>query len=209
MPREAVVVDGHGDSAVGIVELLVENGFIVHVLTSEAGAKRFIKHPVYIHVARGDYEEALSKIDLDKVEFAVILTDDDELNVKLGRKCRERGVPRVVVLIRDSRVENEISEEGIVPVYVSQCVIGRVGRLLNLKFARYTPIRGNIGILELLVTSDVKVLGYRIGELEVEYGVKACIIRNGDFVREQDSEVQEGDYLVIIGPLDRLRELAS
>jgi trk system potassium uptake protein TrkA len=81
--------------------------------------------------------------------------------------------------------------------------------MLNLKFTRIIPIKGGVALLEMLVTSDSKVLGRSVGELEEETGAKIAVVRDDGFISAKDAEIQEGDYLIAVGPQEDLQTLAD
>ncbi|WP_167828111.1 TrkA C-terminal domain-containing protein [Thermoproteus tenax] len=210
MAKRALVLDSGDDLTRIVIEALAENGYIIHLVSNEDRGREFTKYPVYIHTIKSEnYEELLNKIGLEDIEIALFISFNDSLNISLAKFCRSRGIPRVVAVLRNNRFEEEADKFGIIAVSASQCLLGRLYRVLDLKFTRITPIRGNIGFLEMLVTSDSKVLGHTIRDVDESYGVKAAILRGDEFTTSPDSEIQEGDYFMAIGPIDSLKDLSS
>jgi trk system potassium uptake protein TrkA len=70
-------------------------------------------------------------------------------------------------------------------------------------------IKDEVALLEMLVTSDSKVLGRSIGDLERETGAKIAIVRHDGFITAEDAEIQEGDYLIAVGPQEDLQTLTD
>lgn len=210
MVRKALVIDSGDDLAKLVIDALADNGYVVHLISSEHRGKEFVKYPVYIHTIRSEtYEELLDKIGLEDVEVALLISPNDSLNLSLGKLCRSKGVPRVVAVVRNQNYVEEADEYGIITVSASQCVFGRLYRVLNLKYTKITPLRGDLAILEMYVTADSKALGKSLMEIEESYGVKAVLMRGDDIITSPDEVVQEGDQLVALGPAEILKDLSS
>lgn len=209
MKREALVLDDLSDATVNIVNILVENGFSVHLITRSERADRFLAEPIYIHVF-GDLPTLatiLSDIDLGNVEVALLLSPNDEINLMLARMLREKGVPRVVVVVRGSEKAEMARELGVDVVDLSHYITTKIQRLLSLKFAKITPISRGICMLEMLITGDSRILGATIRDLEEKYDADIVVIREERLVKDPDSALQAGDYLVAVGPITSLNEL--
>ncbi|MGC9118651.1 MAG: TrkA family potassium uptake protein [Thermoproteus sp.] len=210
MARKALVLDSGDDLTKLVVEALADNGYTIHLISNEYRGKEFIKYPVYIHTIKSEtYEALVDRIGLEDVETALFISPNDSLNMSLAKLCRSRGVPRVIVTLRNQAAEEEAEKYGIVTVNVSQCILGRLYRLLNLKYTRITPLRGDFGLLEMFVTADSRPLGRSLAEIEESYGVKAALIRNDEIITSPDAVAQEGDYLMAMGSLEALRDLSS
>ncbi|MFB6490209.1 MAG: TrkA C-terminal domain-containing protein [Thermoproteus sp. AZ2] len=210
MARKALVLDSGDDLAKYVVEALADNGYIIHLISNESRGKEFLRFPVYIHTVKGEkYEDLLEEIGLGEVEVALLISMNDGLNISLAKACRERGVPIVIASIRNSSYAEDAEKYGIAAVSTSQCLLGRIYRILNLRFSRITPLKGDVGLLEILVTADSRVIGEELGELERKYGVKASIIRENELLIDPETVVQEGDYLIIIGRHEVLKELST
>jgi len=207
--REALVLDSNDDLALQLVRVLAENGYVVRVLAPRERTKTFEKFPVYIHTLSENYEKVVKDIDFSKIEVAVFPSPNDMLNLYFARFAKSQGVPIVVITTRSSQAAKQAEESGIEAVVVYHCVLSRMLRILNLRFARIIPIRGEVAMLEMVVTADSKVLGRKIGEVEEEAGAKVSIIRGDDFVTSPEEEIQEGDYLVAIGPQGDLQRLTE
>jgi len=207
--REALVLDSNDDLALQLVRVLAENGYVVRVLVPRERTKIFEKFPVYIHTLSENYEKVVKDIDFSKIEVAVFPSPNDMLNLYFARFAKSQGVPIVVITTRSSQAAKQAEELGIEAVVVYHCVLSRMLRILNLRFARIVPIRGEVAMLEMVVTADSKLLGRKIGEVEEETGAKVSIVRGDDFVTSPEEEIQEGDYLVAIGPQGDLQRLTE
>ncbi|MEZ0248041.1 MAG: NAD-binding protein [Thermoproteus sp.] len=210
MARRALVLDSGDDLAKMVVDALAENGYTIHLISSEHRGKEFIKYPVYIHTVKAEtYEEVLDNIGLEDVEIAILISPNDKLNLSIGKICRSKGVPRVIATMRNQVYVEEAEEYGIVTISASQCVLGRLYRVLNLKYTKITPLRGDFGLLEMFVTADFKAIGKSLAELEESYGVKAALIRGDEIITAPDAVIQEGDNLIAMGVLEALKDLLS
>ncbi len=209
MKREALILDDFSDATLNLVEVLIGNGFTVHLLTNSERARMFLLEPTYIHLFDdlSSLADALSDINLDNVEVALLLSPNDELNLMLAKMLRERGVPRVVVTLRGSRGVEEARELGVDVIDVSHHIMNRVQRFLQLRYSKITPISGDIGMLETLITGDSRILGATVMDLERRYEADIIVIREGRLVRDPDTVLQVGDYLIAVGSMSSLSEL--
>jgi len=207
--REALVLDSNDDLAPQLAKMLSDNGYVVRVLATRERAKIFEKEPVYIHTLTENYEKIVKEIDFSHVEMAVFPSPNEMLNFSLARLARSQGVPMVVIVARSASVAEQAEDEGITAIITYHCVVSRLLRMLNLKFTRIIPIKGGVALLEMLVTSDSKVLGRSVGELEEETGAKIAVVRDDGFITAKDAEIQEGDYLIAVGPQEDLQTLAD
>jgi trk system potassium uptake protein TrkA len=207
--REALVLDSNDDLAPQLAKMLSDNGYVVRVLATRERAKIFEKEPVYIHTLTENYEKIVKEIDFSHVEMAVFPSPNEMLNLSLARLARSQGVPMVVIVARSASVAKQAEDEGITAIITYHCVMSRLLRMLNLKFTRIIPIKGGVALLEMLVTSDSKVLGRSVGELEEETGAKIAVVRDDGFISAKDAEIQEGDYLIAVGPQEDLQTLAD
>ncbi len=156
MARKALVLDSCGDLTKLVVEALADNGYTIHLISNEYRGKEFIKYPVYMHTIKSvseTYEALVDRIGLEDGETAIFIPPNDSLNMSLTKLCRSRGVPRVVVTLRNQAAGEEAGKYGIVTANVSQCILGGLYRLLNLKYTRITPFRGDFGLLEMFRSS--------------------------------------------------------
>lgn len=209
MKREALILDDFSDATLNLVEVLIGNGFTVHLLTNSERARMFLLEPTYIHLFDdlSSLADALSDINLDNVEVALLLSPNDELNLMLAKMLRERGVPRVVVTLRGSKGVEEARELGVDVIDVSHHIMNRVQRFLQLRYSKITPISGDIGMLEMLITGDSRILGATVMDLERRYEADIIVIREGRLVRDPDTVLQVGDYLIAVGSMSSLSEL--
>jgi len=203
------VLDSNDDLAPQLAKMLSDNGYVVRVLATRERAKIFEKEPVYIHTLIENYEKIVKEIDFSHVEVAVFPSPNEMLNLSLARLAKSQGVPMVVIVARSASVAKQAEDEGITAIITYHCVVSRLLRMLNLKFTRIIPIKGGVALLEMLVTSDSKVLGRSVGELEEETGAKIAVVRDDGFISAKDAEIQEGDYLIAVGPQEDLQTLAD
>ncbi|AKT34882.1 K+ transport system, NAD-binding component [Pyrobaculum sp. WP30] len=209
MVREALVLDSNDDLAPQLAKMLSDNGYVVRVLATRERAKIFEKEPVYIHTLTENYEKVVKEIDFSHVEMAVFPSPNEMLNLSLARLAKSQGVPMVIIVARSASVAKQAEDEGMTAIITYHCVVSRLLRMLNLKFTRIIPIKGGVALLEMLVTSDSKVLGRSVGELEEETGAKIAVVRDDGFISAKDAEIQEGDYLIAVGPQEDLQSLAD
>jgi trk system potassium uptake protein TrkA len=207
--REALILDSNDDLTVQLATILTENGYVARILTTKERAKTFEKIPVYIHTVLESYERVLNELDFSHIEIAVFASPNDMLNLTLARLARSQGVPIVIITARSNHVIKQAEEVGVLTIIPHHCVLSRILRILNLKFTKIIPIRGEVSILEMLVTSDSKILGRTIGELEDDTGSKIAVVRGNELITAREAEIQEGDYLIAVGYHAELQKITE
>ncbi|MEM0462869.1 MAG: TrkA C-terminal domain-containing protein [Pyrobaculum sp.] len=209
MAREALVLDSNDEMARQLVSVLAENGYVVRVITTKQRAKLFEKSPVYIHLIDENYDKIIREIDFSHIEIAVFASPNDMLNLTLAKAARSQGVPMVIITARGSAIIKEAEEAGVQVIVPYHCVISRLLRMLNLKFTKIYPLRGEISMLEMLVTSDSHLLGRTICDVEEEIGGRVAVIREDQIITAGEAEIQEGDYVIAIGYQTDLQKITE
>lgn len=199
MAREALILDSNDDLAAQLAAILTENGYVARILTTRERAKTFERIPLYIHTIPEKYERVVEDLDFSHIEIAVFASPNDMLNLTLAKLARSQGVPIVIITARLNQVIQQAEEAGVLTIIPYHCVLSRLLRILNLKFTKIIPIRGEISMLEMLVTSDSKILGRTIGDVEDDTGSKITVVRGDELITAREAEIQEGDYLIAVG----------
>jgi trk system potassium uptake protein TrkA len=206
--RRALILGSGDEASIYIADILSNNGYIVHVLAREEDAKRYLEKPVYIHIFKqGEIGEELEKI-ANEIEVALLLSFDERLNISLGKILRSKGVPMAITLVRSSETEESAEKDGLIPINISRTIVEELMNMLKLRFTRFIPVDGSLGVLALSIASDSKLVGKSLLEIEDKYMVKILIIREGRDIRDPSAVVQEGDRIIVIGRYEDLRELA-
>lgn len=209
LARRALILCSYDESSSHLIDLLTNNGYIVHLLTDKENAEKYLGKPVYIHLLINDgIGEELEKI-LSEVEVAIIMSPSDDLNLRVGRILRSRGVPMVLVLVRSSDSERSAEESGMIPVNIVRKTIEELVRMLKLRFTKIVLLGGSIAVLTHLITSDSRLLGRSVRDVEEEYGVRVAVVRDGVVVRDQEQTIQQNDLFIAVGDIDKLRELSN
>ncbi len=208
LTRRALILCSGDESSNNLVDLLTSNGYVVHVLTDKEDAEKYLGKPVYIHlIVDGGIGEDLEKV-LDEVELAIAMSPNYDLNLSIGRILRSRGVPVVLIVVGSSDAEKEAKSDGMIPINVSKKIFEELIKILRLKFSKIVLLEGSIAVLSLHITSDSRLLGKTIGEIEDEYRATVTIIRGDNMVTDPEEEIQQDDLFIAVGNIDKLRELA-
>lgn len=207
--RRALVLDSGDDASLNMVDILSSNGYIVHVLTIEDRANLYVNKPVYIHIIRdrpglGDDVEKV----IGEVEIALMISQDERYNIDLGKILRSRGVPMVIVSIKSVEAEKDARESGLIPINTAHSMIREIMLILKLRYSKIVPLDELIGAISMYVTSDSRLIGDSLEELERKYSVRALIMREDKILAAPDIVIQQGDRITAIGPIDKLREMA-
>lgn len=206
--RRALILCGDDESSNHLIDLLTNNGYVVHLLTDKDNAEKYLGKPVYIHILPNEgVGEDLEKV-LGEVEIAVIMSPNDELNLRVGRILKSKGIPMVLVVVRSSDSEKEAEGEGMIPINVTRRVVEEFIRILRLRFAKIVLLDGSTAVLTLRITSDSRLLGRSIGDVEEEYEVRVAVVRGGSVIRDPENVIQQDDLFIAVGDIDKLRELS-
>lgn len=208
--KRAMILDSGDDATLHMVDILSSNGYIVHVLTVEDRADAYVDKPVYIHIIRdraGIGEDAEKVI--GEVEIALMISQDERYNIDLGKILRSRGVPMVIVSTKSVEAEKDARESGLIPINTTRSMIREIMLILRLRYTKIVPLDEHIGAISMYVTSDSRLIGDSLGEFERKYSVRALILREDKILVDPDIVIQQGDRITAIGPIDKLRDVAS
>ncbi|MEM4484399.1 MAG: hypothetical protein QXE13_00885, partial [Sulfolobales archaeon] len=103
MRREAIVLDSMDDTSLMLVDVLVENGYSVHVITVEERGELFVRKPVYIRLVpdmnsidESILSEVLRDVEFNYVEASILISPNEDLNIKVARYMKEQGIPVII-----------------------------------------------------------------------------------------------------------------
>lgn len=146
-----------------------------------------------------------------ETDVFIALSNDDEDNILSGLLAKRLGARRAIVLI-NRRAYTELVQGTQIDVAISpqHAVIGEL--LAHVRRgdveAVHSMRQGAAESMEIIVRGDrrcTKVVGRRIGELELPEGVQIGAIVRGDevIVAHGETAIQTGDHVIVFLPSKR------
>ena len=156
-------------------------------------------------------EDLMTDENVGETDVFIALSNDDEDNILSGLLAKRLGARRAIVLI-NRRAYTELVQGTQIDVAISpqHAVIGEL--LAHVRRgdveAVHSMRQGAAESMEIVVRGDrrcTKVVGRRIGELELPEGVQIGAIVRGDevIVAHGETAIQTGDHVIVFLPSKR------
>ena len=149
-------------------------------------------------VIEGPWEEA--HFDDGRIETVVIATHDDDRNIEIAVAAKERGIPGIVVKVKDPARIPEIKELGIEDAICPH--------QFAAKAIRASLVPRSKDLIEIPIFPDSPHIGKSIEELG--FGLDAIIVgvvRNGSILRAEGLVIEKADHLLVVSIGGRSKEL--
>lgn len=168
-----------------------------------------------IVMGNGSDPQVLEEAGIEEADVVAAVTGEDETNLVVSTLARmEYGVGRVVARVNNPKnawlytpqmgVDIALNQAELIARLVQEEV--SVGDLITLMEID----RGNFTVVEKVVNENLKIIGKRVGELELpEDSLVAVIIRNGKIIDPTvDKVITTGDKVIIVCQTDLVDELS-
>lgn len=209
-----ILVIGAGDIGMPIIKQLSEEGHILTVIEPDEDKCREISEyaDAAIFNGSGDDPEIWRDVEADKIDAALVLTNEDEVNLKACRIAkREYGVPLVIARAHQPENIEKIREAGADVVI---CPSEETRRLfLNALESPgletiYENIAMNFKIIRVKIPFNGNAVGKTINQLDIPNECRVIgVFREGKLTYVNEGTVLKGgDQVILCGPKEFVEE---
>jgi Trk K+ transport system NAD-binding subunit len=168
------------------------------------------RYHVPIYQGDGTKIEILEQVGVENVDVAIAASSDDGRNVIIALQAKRIGMPQVIAIVQDPDYIPLIEENGIVAMSAPLATAAMVENYLDRPgvselFEIGTGVSSLIGVF---VPENAQVAGKCIRDIAIpKECVVAAVIRGKEFVVPHgDTEINEGDHVVFVGPTSAIKD---
>jgi len=199
-----MLVVGAGKVGWNLTRELIESGHEVTLIESDRERYLTVEQHLEHRVLYGDASElwVLERAGIERAAMVIAVTGDDEDNLLICQVAKNKyEVDRVIARVNNPRNRQHFELLGVKP-YVSATDL--IMRLIEREVPRYGLVHlldlaeAKIEIIDLLIGEQAKVVGKRIGDLEMPKGsLLITVVRDGSgFVPTAETVLQGGDEVL-------------
>ena len=201
-----VIIVGAGKVGWNLARELLEKGNEVTLIENNRERYMTVEQELEHSVQYGDASElwVLERAGISRADLVIAVTGDDEDNMLICQVAREKYlVDRIIARVNNPRNRQHFELLGIKP-YVSATDL--ILRLLEHEVPEYGLVHlldlpeERLEIIEMLLSSDSKVAGQRVGDLAMPEGsLLISVLREGQgFVPGPDTVLEAGDEVLAV-----------
>jgi trk system potassium uptake protein TrkA len=201
-----MIIVGGGKVGWNLSRELIEKGNEVTLVECDRDRYMAIEQELEHNVQYGDASElwVLERAGISRADMVIAVTGDDEDNMLICQVAREKYlVDRIIARVNNPRNRQHFDLLGIKP-YVSATDL--ILRLIEHEVPEYGLVHlldlpeERLEIIEMLLESGSKVLGRRVGDLEMPEGsLLISVLREGHgFVPGADTVLEPGDEVLAV-----------
>ena len=201
-----MLVVGAGKVGWNLTRELIESGHEVTLIESDRERYLTVEQHLEHRVLYGDASElwVLERAGIERAAMVIAVTGDDEDNLLICQVAKNKyEVDRVIARVNNPRNRQHFELLGVKP-YVSATDL--IMRLIEREVPRYGLVHlldlaeAKIEIIDLLIGEQAKVVGKRIGDLEMPKGsLLITVVRDGSgFVPTAETVLQGGDEVLAV-----------
>ena len=212
-----IIIVGGGRSGSYIAERFKDKNKVTVIEQKHEQVELLLKQLPEVRIIKGDGCEPgiLEKANIMQTDIVAVLTGDDEDNLVISFLAKfQNKVPLVLSRINNPKNEWLFNSSWGVDVALSSSIImanliqegtglGELTTLLKLQ-------KENLVLEEVLVSDTSKVAGMQVKQITFPENTRLLLLLSGTKVTVPDGNTQlkEGDKLILISPPEKLDELS-
>jgi trk system potassium uptake protein len=204
--RKYMIIVGAGKVGWNLARELIEKGNEVTLIENNRDRYLTVEQELEHSVQYGDASElwVLERAGISRADMVIAVTGDDEDNILICQVAKEKYlVDRIVARINNPRNRAHFELLGIKP-YVSATDL--ILRVIEHEVPEYGLVHlldlpeERLEIIELLLATDARVAGMRVGDLNMPEGtLLISVLRDGTgFVPGPDTVLEAGDEVLAV-----------
>ncbi|HKK27390.1 MAG TPA: amino acid permease [Gemmatimonadota bacterium] len=168
------------------------------------------RYNVPIYQGDGTKQDLLEQVGPENVDVTIAASEDDGRNVISALQARRLGMGRVMAIVQDPEYVSLLEDEGILAISAPWATAAMVENYLDRPgVAELFEIGSGVAsLVSVPVPDGGPAAGVLIRDIPIPTEcVVAAVIRGDEFVVPRgDTRVEAGDYVVLVGPADAVKE---
>ena len=201
-----VIIAGAGKVGWNLARELLDKGHEVTVLEDDRDRYSAVEQELEHNIQLGDASELwiLERAGISRADMVIAVTGDDEDNMLICQVAKEKYlVDQIIARVNNPRNKQWFELLGIRPVVSATDLILR---LIEHEVPKYGLVhllnlpQERLEIIELLLSDESRVLGQRVGDLQMPDGsLLISVLREGKgFVPGPDTVLESGDEVLAV-----------
>jgi trk system potassium uptake protein TrkA len=201
-----VIVVGAGKVGWNLARELLEKGHEVTLIDNDRDRYLTVEQELEHNIQYGDASElwVLERAGISRADMVIAVTGDDEDNILICQVAKEKYlVDRIIARVNNPRNREHFELLGIRPVVSATDLILR---LIEHEVPEYGLVHlldlpeQRLEIIEILLPSDSKAAGLRVGDLQMPEGALLISVLRDDtgFVPNSETVLEAGDEILAV-----------
>jgi trk system potassium uptake protein TrkA len=201
-----IIIVGAGKVGWNLARELLEKGSEVTLIENNRERYLTVEQELEHNIQYGDASElwVLERAGISRADMVIAVTGDDEDNILICQVAKEKYlVDRIIARVNNPRNREHFELLGIKPVVSATDLILR---LIEHEVPEYGLVHlldlpeQRLEIIEILLPSDSKAAGQRVGDLQMPEGaLLISVLRdNSGFVPNSETVLEAGDEILAV-----------
>ena len=201
-----IIIVGAGKVGWNLARELLEKGNEVTLIENNRERYLTVEQELEHNIQYGDASElwVLERAGISRADMVIAVTGDDEDNILICQVAKEKYlVDRIIARVNNPRNREHFELLGIRPVVSATDLILR---LIEHEVPEYGLVHlldlpeQRLEIIEILLPSDSKAAGQRVGDLQMPEGALLISVLRDDtgFVPNSETVLEAGDEILAV-----------
>ena len=201
-----IIIVGAGKVGWNLARELLEKGNEVTLIENKRERYLTVEQELEHNIQYGDASElwVLERAGISRADMVIAVTGDDEDNILICQVAKEKYlVDRIIARVNNPRNREHFELLGIRPVVSATDLILR---LIEHEVPEYGLVHlldlpeQRLEIIEILLPSDSKAAGQRVGDLQMPEGALLISVLRDDtgFVPNSETVLEAGDEILAV-----------